>query len=337
MQLSGELSKVNLPNLLQLVKTGGLTGKITIVQGARVVVVFIEQGSPVHVESEAMDGLDALMELFLWSHGTFSFEEEEDANFPKTIDPSDPNYSLERLLKEGIEYARKKRYLDEHGITPRSILIPTGSAISFAREVMAMPGLEKLDGRRTLREALGDMNLTKIQFVNTIASWLADGLAEVIVKYADETVDQVDLPAWVVARLKQDNPDISQAIIDMVIWADRVKCWMYQVDADFYRIRKNMDKALPESESDGDESLDDEDLDDAPSVFASPRPPTDLLRNPYTDPGQSMSFAPYFGVQGATSFLSGLANSPLETKIDLDWTIHSPASDDDDEYDDDLL
>ncbi|MBX9694345.1 MAG: DUF4388 domain-containing protein [Cyanobacteria bacterium] len=332
MQLSGELSKVNLPNLLQLVKTGGLTGKITIVQGARVFVVFVDDGSPVHVDSEAMDGLDALMELFLWSHGTFSFEEEEDsANFPRTIDPDDPNCSLERLLKEGIEYARKKRFLDDQGITPRSILIPTGHAISFAREVMAMPGLERLDGRRTLREALGDMNLSKIQFVSTVASWLADGLAEVIVKYADETVDQVDLPAWVVARLKQDNPDISQAIIDMVIWVDRVKCWMYQVDADFYRIRKNMEKAISESNSADGTFDDDEEQVDPASVFSAPRPPTDLVRNPYIDAGQSMSFAPYFGIQGTTSFLSGLANVPLETKIDLDWTTHSPAPDDDED------
>jgi hypothetical protein len=51
--------------------------------------------------------------------------------------------------------------------------------------------------------------------------------------------NQVSLPDWVVARLKQDNVDLSHAIVDMVIWVDRVKCWMYQADSD-------LDKALGE-------------------------------------------------------------------------------------------
>ena len=53
---------------------------------------------------------------------------------------------------------------------------------------------------------------------------------------ASEIAQEMQLPNWVVARLKQENDDISQAIIDMVIWVDRVKCWMYQTDADFTQI-----------------------------------------------------------------------------------------------------
>jgi hypothetical protein len=47
---------------------------------------------------------------------------------------------------------------------------------------------------------------------------------------------EIDLPDWVVARLKQDNPDLNQAIVDMVVWADRVKIWMYQSDAELEKI-----------------------------------------------------------------------------------------------------
>src|SRR5690606_35910632 len=113
MQLSGELSKINLPNLLQLVKTGGLTGKVTVAQGARMAIIFIDHGNPVHVELEDISGVDALMELFLWAHGTFSFEEENEVDVTRSIQADDPAFSLERLLKEGIDYARKKRYLVE--------------------------------------------------------------------------------------------------------------------------------------------------------------------------------------------------------------------------------
>lgn len=331
MQLSGELSKINLPNLLQLVKTGGLTGKVTVAQGARMAIIFIDHGNPVHVELEDISGVDALMELFLWAHGTFSFEEENEVDVTRSIQADDPAFSLERLLKEGIDYARKKRYLDELGITPRSVLKPTGTAVSFAREIMSMPGLERLDGKKTLAAALGDMNLSRVQFVNTVSSWLLDGLADVSGRPIPEGTDKVDLPAWVVARLKQDNPDISQSIIDMVIWVDRVKCWMYQLDADFYRIRKNMDETETSHTQTTEESS---------SVFAEPRSPDDY-ENPYVDVfhNSNSAFNPLkLGTdREIASFLHSGMDQPgsvgsgrLNTRIDRDWTAHVSLETEDD-------
>jgi hypothetical protein len=52
----------------------------------------------------------------------------------------------------------------------------------------------------------------------------------------------IDLPDWVVARLKQDNPDLAQAIINMVVWTDRVKIWMYQTDADLEKITDELEE-----------------------------------------------------------------------------------------------
>lgn len=282
MQLSGELSKVNLPNLLQLVKTGGLTGKITFAQGARTASVLVSTGVPVHVEAEGHTGFNALMELFLWSSGTFSFSEEPVDPHSITIPPDDPSFAFERLLRDGVMYAEQKHYLDEIGITPKSVLKPTGTAVTFAKQVLAPPGLEHLDGRKTLAEALGDMHLTRKEFVNTVAMWLVDGLADLVEETTPGTLDRVELPAWVVARLAQDNPDLSQAIIDMVIWVDRVKCWMYQVDADFYRIRKQITQA-------GANSTDGEDEDDnsVSQVFGAPAPPSD---NPYIYGGTDASY-----------------------------------------------
>ncbi len=62
--------------------------------------------------------------------------------------------------------------------------------------------------------------------------------------------NQVDLPDWVVARLKQDNEDLSRSIVDMVIWVDRVKCWMYQADAYFERILIELQKEQEENDQD---------------------------------------------------------------------------------------
>lgn len=283
-QLSGELSKVNLANLLQLVKTGGLTGKITFSQGAKVANVYVRLGLPVHAETEGEEGVEGLMELFLWTSGAFSFNEESVEPVPISIDKDNPDQAFERLLKDGIAYQEAKHYLDSFGVTPKSVLKPTGTAVSFAKQVLAMPGLERLDGKRSLSEALADMHLSKRDYVRTVSSWLLDGLADVAEPILLEQMDHVDLPNWVVSRLKQDNPDISQAIVDMVIWVDRVKCWMFQVDVDFYKIRKQIEQAAG-----GTGELDTE-FDDASAnptsdydqIFREPEPPPSTAAGIYS-------------------------------------------------------
>jgi len=264
-QLSGELAKVNLANLLQLVKTGGLTGKLTFSQGARVATIFIMQGLPIHAETEGDDGVEGLMELFLWTSGAFSFEEEILDGIPISINKDDPDQSFERLLKDGIQYQEAKHYLDVFEVTPRTVLKPTGTAVSMAKQIMAAPGLERLDGKKTIAEALQDMHLTKREYVKTIANWLLDGLADVAEPISTEEMSGVDLPAWVVSRLKQDNQDISQAIVDMVIWVDRVKCWMFQVDVDFYKLRKRIEQSTG-----GTGDLDDDEVSEDDEQFMPP-------------------------------------------------------------------
>jgi hypothetical protein len=50
------------------------------------------------------------------------------------------------------------------------------------------------------------------------------------------TKQQIDLPDWVIARLKQNDTDLNKAISDMVAWVDKAKIWMYQSDADIAKI-----------------------------------------------------------------------------------------------------
>lgn len=57
---------------------------------------------------------------------------------------------------------------------------------------------------------------------------------------SNKSSQQIDLPDWVAARLRQDNQDLSRSIVDMVIWVDRVKCWMYQTDADLALVLRDL-------------------------------------------------------------------------------------------------
>jgi hypothetical protein len=251
MQLNGELSKVSLPNLIQLVKTGELTGKISLLQGAKSANIHVEQGDIVHVDIDDFTGREALFELFLWVTGSFSFIEGELGQTLCTLNPSNPEDSLDRLLKEGISYFDQKKYLDQLRITGDTVLVLTdrikeltAQAKSDARLTAALkmiePVINQIDGVTPLSTALKNLQLTRRAHAQALAIILAEGLAVVVDKPVAKINQSIELPDWVTARLQQDNANLSEAIVNMVIWVDRVKCWMYQADVDFARILENL-------------------------------------------------------------------------------------------------
>ncbi|CAN5668396.1 hypothetical protein BH10CYA1_BH10CYA1_41860 [soil metagenome] len=254
MQLTGELSKVSLPNLIQLVRNGELTGKIAFLNGARTATLYFDRGSIIHAEADGILGKDALMELFLWMNGSFSFMEDPLNNVSRTINPFLPEESTDRLLREGMAYVDQKKYLDQLRISGQTILKPTEQARRASKALLAIatPILERIDGQRNLAEALANSTISRREYVQSVFACLAEGLAVVVEPAAKPNQEQISLPPWVVARLTQDNVNISQAIVDMVIWVDRVKCWMYQVDSDFGRIISELAKSDGVIDSDED-------------------------------------------------------------------------------------
>jgi hypothetical protein len=243
MQLTGELSKVSLPNLLQLVRNGALTGKFGLLQGAKTASILIEDGSIVHAEADALLGREALFELFLWLSGTFSFIEIDavDAH-ERSIHPEDPEESTDKLIREGQHYAEQKRFLDQLRISGQSVLSPVRDARPPKLTESAQQLLANFDGRQPLSAILARLSLTRRSQIQSLATLLSEGVCVVVEPQEQESMAQIQLPDWVVARLRQDNPDIAQAIVDLVVWSDRVKCWMFQADADFERIKNLLEK-----------------------------------------------------------------------------------------------
>ncbi|MCC6980857.1 MAG: DUF4388 domain-containing protein [Candidatus Melainabacteria bacterium] len=243
MQLTGELSKVSLPNLLQLVRNGALTGKFSLLQGAKTATVLIEDGSIVHAEADALLGKEALLELFLWLSGSFSFIEIDSvAPEEHSINPEDPEESTDKLIREGQHYAEQKRFLDQLRISGQSVLSPVKDARAPKLPDSARILLASFDANQPLSAILARLSLTRRQQIQSLATLLSENLCVVVEPQEQESMEQTSLPDWVVARLRQDNPDISQAIVDMVVWTDRVKCWMFQADADFERIKTLLEK-----------------------------------------------------------------------------------------------
>lgn len=258
MQLSGDLTKVSVPNLLQLVRTGALTGIISFNREMDSATLLVENGYPCHAEAEGLQGLEAILELFLWNSGTFAFN-EEDVNFISVCTDFElTKCTLEYILKEGMRYTESKKFLEDIGISVNSILKPVEKTKNLHPPEMSM-----LDGKKTLKEALGPLNLPRSMFITTVADWIVDELAEPVSLGAHKPdqnelpgqkslpkpeqidlreVETIRLPPWVVARLRQENSDISRAIENMVVWTDRAKIWLYQLEGDFGKIRSVLER-----------------------------------------------------------------------------------------------
>lgn len=251
MQLAGELSKISLPSLIQLSRNGELTGKLCLTHGVDTAFIFVEQGRIIHAETDGAQGVEALVDLFVWTTGTFSFIEEEVRQAPRSL----ADEPIEKIVREGVAYADHKKFLDQMRISSRTVL----RAIASASHVANDPILSRLDGVTPLGQIVPTLNLSKRAYTASLRKILASGLAVVVEPPATGS-DKIELPDWVVSRLKQDNPNLSEAIVEMVIWVDRIKCWMYQADADLERLVSQLKTTEsgsngPASESAPDEAL----------------------------------------------------------------------------------
>lgn len=241
MQLAGELSKMNLASLMRLVRNSELTGKVCLTQGVNSAFIFFENGEPFHVESDYGTGKEALMELFLWQSGTFSYIECSPDKAVSSLNADEP---LERLLKEGISYQESLRYLEQLRISSRTVLkaVHADNTDAF---------LSGMDGNSSLAEIVERLGLSRFEYVLQLHKLLLTGKA--LVQEPLTVSDALKLPDWVISRLKQDNPDVTQAIVDLLIWSDRIKCWLYQADVDLERVIARLDgKAATDEAASGD-------------------------------------------------------------------------------------
>lgn len=225
MQLAGELAKMNLASLIRLVRNGELTGKVCLSQGVNTAFIYFDNGHPIHAESDSGSGRESLLELFLWQSGTFSYIESAVDEIKASLNSDEP---LERLLKEGMAYQESLRYLEQLRIGPESIFRRTENKADSAL-------LSMMDGQTPLKEIISALGMTRSEYTIELKDLIASGKALVVEAPAVQNPG-LDLPDWVISRLKQDNPDISKAIIDLIIWSDRVKCWLYQADVDLQRV-----------------------------------------------------------------------------------------------------
>ncbi len=101
---AGNLSFLNLGELLQLLGTTGSSGTVSIrnALAAQPGFIYIDKGNPINAANGSKTGLDALFSLFGWLDGQFEFV-QENVTCEKTITKSRMEIILDglRLLDEG--------------------------------------------------------------------------------------------------------------------------------------------------------------------------------------------------------------------------------------------
>lgn len=150
--LRGELGRIRLSSLLQVVEGELLDASLSVAGGSR----KFRDGQVVKAEFGSLQRGLAVLELF-WFRGPFVLEDwqgEGEALAPTMT-----------LVMEG------SRLLDEWSRISRSWLVPVEG-----RECAGMDALlPLLDGRRTLEEVVGSAGLSRAMATDRCCSWLEEG------------------------------------------------------------------------------------------------------------------------------------------------------------------
>lgn len=114
--LAGDLSLVQVTNLLPSMQMARMTGKLTFENAHCRTHVYFEDGAPVHAYSEEEEGQDALLEVLTWKEGHFKFHPKEAAP-KKTVDQP-----LDTLMLKGVKIIDCATFLSSAGIDADSLL-----------------------------------------------------------------------------------------------------------------------------------------------------------------------------------------------------------------------
>jgi GGDEF domain-containing protein len=115
--MEGNLATMQLPNLLQSISLGQMTGRLSIKGTAGSATLFFEEGELKHVTSPESRGDHALLDLLTWADGKFTFLPNERTKERTVLG------RLDALLMQGVALLDQDRYLKKHGLKMDSYLV----------------------------------------------------------------------------------------------------------------------------------------------------------------------------------------------------------------------
>ncbi len=194
--LEGELENLSVPNVLQSVAMGKMTGRLEINSHTDVANVHFYEGSPLHCSMRGVEGDAAIIELVGWSSGAFRFYPE-----PKTSVET-VKKRLDWLLMEGAAFDDQQKFLNTRGLTLESFVVRKHNNITESMfEQMAAKGAcsdmrllkgfyQSIDSKSTLVEVLRRRPLPKTDWVFVLYTLVSCDLVHFITNLP-ETAKQV--------------------------------------------------------------------------------------------------------------------------------------------------
>lgn len=182
--LEGDLRNMQVPNLLQSISMGKLTGRLQIKGKADTAMVYFVDGLPVHATMKGIDGDEALIELIGWDEGQFCFFPE-----PKT-DMKTIKKRLEFLIMEGCTFLDQYKSLAGKGLNFDAIVVRSHERLTekeFEELVSKGTGIDlesqkrfyvSIDNHSSLFELLRSQQLSKLEWVPILFNLVSCGLIE---------------------------------------------------------------------------------------------------------------------------------------------------------------
>lgn len=180
--LEGDLQNLQMPNLLQSIAMGQMTGRLEVTTTAENATIHFADGVPKHCELREAEGDLALVEIVGWDEGEFSFFPDR-SDYPHTI-----NKRVELVIMEGLLLLDQSKFLENVGIKPDSYLFRNHANISeslfeqlvcqgtVADMLLQKALYQAIDNKSTLADLLRVRPVPKPKWVPVIFNLVTCGL-----------------------------------------------------------------------------------------------------------------------------------------------------------------
>lgn len=121
--LQGDLTKIQLPMVMQSIQMGKMTGRLAIRTESSGVDVYFSDGDPLHATDGVDKGDEVILNLICLKDGKFQFIPDE-----RTVEAS-VTQKLDSLLMESISMVDQSNFLEKEGLTDACYLISKHSTM----------------------------------------------------------------------------------------------------------------------------------------------------------------------------------------------------------------
>lgn len=234
----GELTQTPLASMLRHISRYELSGRLEVLGEGGHGVMYFDAGKIYHAQSEGIVGTDAVMELFLWAAGTFSFVRDS------TIDDRNISASIEYLTMEGLTVVDQRRRLEEAGLSMDARLLRSeGIANEAHLQLMLSRGATipwerqrnvfyKISADVTVGDILRDNPMAMHEWVTLIYNFCACGA--VTISPAGER--EHSFLASLVDEKKQVE-DLRKQFINSLTNLHTYEAFLLELEKEFYRYK----------------------------------------------------------------------------------------------------